>query len=51
MTGWGIVPVLGERNPSDDGASVEIGVCPPSFRVSLFSLGWGFDELMRLVGE
>ena len=41
LTGWGIVPVLGERNPSDDDASVEVGTFPPSFKGSPFSLVCG----------
>jgi hypothetical protein len=36
-----MVPVLGERNPSDDDASVEVGTFPPSFKGSPFSLVWG----------
>ena len=44
MTSWGIVPVLGERNPSDDDASGEVGIGALSFKVSPISLGWGFDK-------
>jgi hypothetical protein len=36
-----MVPVLGERNPSDDDASVEVGTFPPSFKGAPLLLVWG----------
>jgi hypothetical protein len=45
------VPVLGERNPSDDDASVEVGICALSFKVSPFSLGDALNRRRPALGE